>query len=405
MKILWLTREDPFLLDRGDLIYSAGLITALAELGAAVTVLCFQRNDIDTSTPPNVRRRYAQMNSWHRIWSLFSKLPSDAYRHRSPSFQKLLQEELDKGDADVVVVDYYAMGWVLDAIALKSADGFKRRAPAVVYLSHHYEQVVRSVVASGYRGDLPTRLVLSIDASKGMALERRLVKEAALITTITDSDRDCFLKDVPNTPVLALTPGYAGVPSQISDIRSDRQRNVLLVGAFDWIAKKQNLKEFVLAANDPFKKNGIKLVIVGRASPAYMDEIRSLSAICEFVGPVADVQPYLRDARIGLMPDTLGGGFKLKYLDYIFGGLPVATISSQLSGLPVDPDRDVIGAMDACQLAERIVSVIDEVDTLNGMAHRAFNKCRDAFEWSTRGKALFAAITQLTNEQVGMPGG
>ncbi|MFG1250530.1 glycosyltransferase family 4 protein [Xanthobacter flavus] len=308
-------------------------------------------------------------------------------------------DELTRETFDGVVIDYYAMGWILEDLLAHPSFAKCRSRPLLIYTAHHYEQIVRPFVARSFQGNPLLKAVLPFDASKAVRLERRILASADLVTSITDEDRDAFLKDVPDKPVLTLSPGYSGPLQAHRKIDAERPRRVLLVGAFDWIAKRQNLREFVTACCDPFASAKIELQIVGRADADFIAEIKGIYRACEFVGPVPDVYPYIGNARIGLMPDIIGGGFKLKYLDYIFGGLPVATIRSQALGLPLHINNDIIAAENHADLVSRIVSNIDDHERLDGMRQRAFAACKDAFHWSDRGRQLYDAIDKIAKKK------
>lgn len=398
LKILWITRENPLFADRGDLMYSGGLIRSLAAAGADVTVLAFNH---EGSSPPNVENVssiFARPGRLTRAFSVFTSLPADAFRHKSSDFRQKMEQELQSKAYDSIVIDYFAMGWVVDSIRRLVIKGSIN--PVIVYTSHHFEQVVRPFVASSYNGGGLTKLILPYDAAKGAALEARILAAVHVVTTITESDRADFVKFSPGKPVFTLTPGYSGPVTVTGQIDQARPRRVLLVGAFDWIAKRQNLREFVTAAKGRFAQSGIELQIVGRADEEFKSEVEQMCPNCTFVGRVDDVYPYMQEARIGLMPDVIGGGFKLKFLDYIFNGLPIATIKSQARGLPLDLDNDLIADDDLDLLVDRIVSTIDDLPTLNAMRTRAFAACHDKFEWMDRGRMFMQIIEQHRHERL-----
>jgi hypothetical protein len=98
------------------------------------------------------------------------------------------------------------------------------------------------------------------------------------------------------------------------------------------------------------------------------------------VGPVADVRPYMASARIGLVPDLLGG-FKLKGLDYVFNRLPIMAMRASLPGMPLE-DGVSFGLFDThVGLAEGVLSLIDSFAELNARQEQAFAACADGFDW------------------------
>jgi glycosyltransferase involved in cell wall biosynthesis len=235
-------------------------------------------------------------------------------------------------------------------------------------------------------------MALTLDAVKAAGLERRLIAEADLITAIAEQDRARYLRDTPDKPVVTLVPGYEPSSTPPRPITQATPRRVILSGALDWIAKKRNFRRFLAAAEQPFRDAAIELLVVGRIDPVFEREILAESRVCRFTGEVADIRPYMAEGRIGVMPDEVGGGFKLKLLDYVFGGLPIATIRGQFTALPLDLDRDAIARDGVAELVGAMVEAIDDIPRLEGMRRRALAACEGHFDWDERGRRLAEAI-------------
>lgn len=295
-------------------------------------------------------------------------------------------------DVDAVFIDYFAMGWTVPLLERLKRE--RARPPLFVYVSHNYEQAVRRQVAQSARGTL-LRWVLKADAEKAARMERALVAFADLVTANTDDDKACYERDAPGKPVLTLMPAYSGVIRPTDAITADRPRQAAIVGSFTWIAKRESLRNFVAAAEGPFRAAGIELLVIGQVPKALMDEIGAKSTVCKFAGWVDDIRTALGSARIGIMPDEVGGGFKHKNLEYIFAGVPVAGIRSQSAGLPIDPARDAIFADDAAGIIAAVVAKIDDLASLNAMRENAWAACAKAFDWADRGVRLKETVENL----------
>jgi glycosyltransferase involved in cell wall biosynthesis len=393
MKFVWVTREVPLTPVHGAHSYSNGLLRGLLGAGAVGDLVSYDLPGGSAVRIDGLTQRLSPAPAPPRALSLLTSLPSDAYRLKSKGLARNLEAAL-QGSPDAVLIDFYAMGWVAPILRRHRATA-PGRPPRLVYVSHQYEQELRAEVARDHVGSPAMRLALSLDAYKAAQLERRLVADCDLITAITERDREKFLQDAPTTPVLTLSPGYEGAPAPAWRIGPDTPRQVILAGAFNWIAKKRNFRRFLDAAEGPFREAGIKILLVGQAEPDFIAEIMGRSQICAFTGFVPEIAPYLQQGRIGLMPDEVGGGFKLKYLDYVFASLPIATIASQLSDLPIDPTTDVITAPTAAELVTAIVGAIDDFPRLNAMKTRALAACSGAFQWADRGRKLAEALGSI----------
>ena len=385
---LWIAREMPFPLDSGDRIYTARLLRSLAEAGAHITFTGFA-NRLDTAgtdwpvnwIPVKGARR-------GKLPALCSAMPLVAATHATAHYRKLINE-LAREHWDFVIIDQYGMGWALPAFLHRRA-GHPR--PVLVHVAHDHEASVYASLVRGFRGSSLKRLALRLNWLKTRAFEQRIARSVDLVTAITDEDAARFGIDAPQTPCIVLKPGYAGPVSSRTRIGPEVPRNVIMVGSYQWLAKQENLRRFVAAADDVFRKHDITLHVIGAMPEALAAELRSASRAVILHGFVDDVQPHFARARLAVVPEEIGGGFKLKFLDYIFGRVAVATLDHAAAGLP-DAIRDaMICRNDIDSLVQAIAAVIEDTAALSAMQEAALAAAQELFRWSDRGRDLLAAM-------------
>ena len=395
MKILFLCRWDTRFPTDGQLLYSDGILSSLERLDADVTVLSTLRPDT-VYLPPIPSRMMHAPSPWPKPLSLFSALSNDAFKQRTSSFITALREALDK-QPDVIIFEYYATGWAMD-IVLAHYDRQKIARPLLVYISHNHEASLRSKVAAAYRGNAVMRYIVQRDAAKVGQMENKLIANCDLVFAITEQDAELYRQAFPEKRYEILLPAYSGGFRDAGLISADTPKRVIMMGSLIWIAKKENIRRFVLKAREKFERAGVELVLIGRSEPEFLESLRKLSPCVTTLGFVEDPLPLLHASRIGLMPDELGGGFKLRVMDYVFNGVPVATIRSQTKGLPLDPDLDMIAADSVEDLVDQIISAIDDIDRLNAMARQAEQKCAGKFDWESRGLILLRALDEARTD-------
>ena len=386
MRCLWVTRDFPYPANAGDLIYTSRLVESLAAEGVEVTVLC--RRGAGEPEPP------APSNRGDITWcvvdaplrpqagSLFSPLPSIAYRYS----HRLLRQELDELLADrpdVVLLDSVGAGWALPAVLR-----YRQQAPhaKIVYVSHNHEASVRAAVAHASRGR--NRQLLMLDARKVAPLENRLVQAADLVTVNTAEDEKIYRTAFPEQRYQVLMPGYLDRVLPQRTIDAGLPRRAVIVGALDWIAKRINLEEFLEVADPMFAAAGAELVVVGRGPADWLDAMRARTTATRFTGLVDSVIDYLDDARIGIVSERSGGGFKHKVLYYVFNRIPVAALDGSIAGMPLECGDSLICAPTVTELATRVLAALDDVDELQRLQRNAFTRCSGQFDWSTRGAEL-----------------
>lgn len=394
VQCLWLTLADPEPRHNGQFIYSGGLIDALEQAGVRISVIGLTRGSATggqrDGNGNGVTWRLAESGGTRGRWrSLLSPLPNVAWRCFTQSMRKVLDELLRQRPWDAIVFDGISVGWALPY--LRDRYGSWAACPRLVYVSHNHEESVRASIASRQRSPL-RRVVAGIDALKVASLERRLVSAAALVTAITDEDCDLYRAGHPTKPFAVVTPGYDGRRVPRRHIGEAVPRRAVIVGSFDWIAKRMNLEEFVEVADPIFAEANATLLAVGSGEEAFLDRLRSRFKATEFTGSVADVGPYLDDARVAIVPELNGGGFKLKVLDYVFNRVPVFALSGSFAGVPLVHNESAMLFPTLRALSAGVVAALDDLELLNRLHERAYADCAGLFDWSTRGQQMRSAV-------------
>lgn len=392
MRCLWVTLTDPDPRHNGELIYSGGLIDAVSSAGAELDVLSSARK----GSPHHYGQKDGSVTWWtvdHKVrpgWSsVASMLPFLAYRAAAPAKERKLRALLASRAWDGIVFDGISAGWSLRTIR-RHYRGAKQR-PRMVYISHNHEASLRRQVAEIQRSYV-MRQVRRWEAVKVDLLERALFDTVDVVTAITPFDRALYLKDYPGKRVEVLTPGYAGRLQANRIITGALPRRAIIVGSYDWVAKRINLEAFVKAADPLFAAAGAELDVVGSADEAFLNQWRGRVRATRFVGRVEDVDPYLEQARVAIVPEQHGGGFKLKVLDYVFNRMPILAIDGSVAGVPLTNEDSIMLYSSYEELAKGVLKVIDDLDRLNRLHERAFKECQDKFDWQARGQLIMSAL-------------
>jgi len=294
---------------------------------------------------------------------------------------------------DVVLIDHIGMGWALEVLKTR----WVRRSVGqlLVFVSHNHEASTRFRMADNYDGLALMRLALRTDARKTARLERVLVEAADLVTVNSVEDRGLFAVAHPSRRYLVLTPGYGRRILSKRVITHRDPRRVVVLGSFEWLAKQIDLREFLRVADPVFKESGAEIVIVGRVPDSLVDELRKRLRATRFSGAVEDVSSSLDGARVGIVPERTGHGFKHKVLDYVFNGIPVAAIEHSVTGMPLVPGESFLAYPDMATLCRGVLAILDDIPRLNDIQERALAVCTGRFDWEPRGQELLRELKHL----------
>lgn len=386
---LWLARELPFPLNSGDRIYSANLARSLAGAGCDLTFVGLAPAS-GASVPAD----------WSIVWktvpgsrkntfrALFSKRPLVAATFSTAQYRAVV-ESLAQEHWDFVVFDQYGLGWAIPVFRNREESN---GAKVLVHIAHDHEATLVEALYRGFKGSFVKRLGLWQNFLKTKAFEKWIAQNVDLLTAITDEDAEKFAVDSPDTTIVVLKPGYLGSIGLRTCIDDEVPRRVILVGSFQWIAKQENLRQFVRVADPLFAKAGIEFQVVGSIPNAFERELVNSTKSLSVTGQVDTLDPYFESARLAIVPEVIGGGFKLKFLDYIFGRVPVATLRNAAAGLPEEILSAMIVSDNLTGLVQDICSAIDQCAELNRMQEQALQAAKSLFRWEDRGEALLEAV-------------
>jgi glycosyltransferase involved in cell wall biosynthesis len=390
MRCLWLARSLPFPQDSGDRIYSAQLARALAQAGAEVDFVGHRSSEAEP--PPDWPVRWHAIDGGCRSkWRAMASLqPMNGAIHDTPAYRARLAEMLT-WRWDAVVIDTYGMGWALAQV--KRVTQRRPRPPALVHTSHNHEAALWHGMVREFHGSPLRKAALWQNALKVERIERRLAREVDLMSCITPEDARALGEHTVRAP-LVLTPGYSGAEAAPHPITAATPRRVVLMGSFRWVAKQENLKALVQCADAAWREHGIQLDVIGDVPPELREQLARYTSVVVH-GFVDDVEPFFRNARMALVPEVIGGGFKLKFLDYVFGRMPVVTLNDAAAGVPAAVRDAMLGCADLDELVRTVVERIDDLPTLARLQREALDAARTTFDWSDRGRALLRAVREL----------
>ncbi len=388
IRCLWLGRTLPFPWTAGDRIYSAKLAGALAAAGAEVTFAGLDAN-IPPVAVPGVRWHSVPGGPRSSLAALVSRMPLVAARHATPAYRAAVAALARDPAWDAVIVDHYGMGWVL---LLRHA--FASPRPVFVFVAHDHEESVTDLQWRNPDASLALRAYLLQNHIKTKWLERRTARACDVVTAITHADAALFDNVPPVRRTVVLVPGYDGRRLAQRTVDGSLPRAVLIFGSYRWSAKQANLRSFLDRADATLAAAGIEICVLGDMGDNFRRSLEGRYRAAAIIGYVDSPSAYLASARLAVVAEPIGGGFKMKLLEYVFNRLPIAALDACAAGLPEALREHMLLRPDIDALVAAIVDVVDDTARLDAMQRDAFAAAEHAFDWAERGQALRAAIAR-----------
>jgi glycosyltransferase involved in cell wall biosynthesis len=401
LRILFLTYEIPAPLDSGDRIYTAHLLQQLARRGHDVHLVAFNREppactefqgdsaQVQSRLAPSSRTTMVEFHPKTHRRAFFSVFPGMIANRRSGAFVAAVRHALAiDGPFDVVIVNHFKMAYL--------ATPLKRAAPgiATVLVTHNAEAPLSESVYRNHARRL-RRAAYYLDFVKTAHCEPHYLHGYDVVTAICEPDREYFSRRYGLTELSLLPPGIdvADYPAQFPD--PSRNRGVILCGSFLWEPKKLNLLALLNTKSFGLLDGaGIKLMVVGQADPAQVRTVNRSYPGVIMTGGVPDVRRHYRGCSIALVPEAMGGGFKLKVLEAaalkraIVGLANAVAIPGFVAGVHHAEARDME------ELISTTLSLMKTPERIARMAAEAHELVRTRYTWDQAGDHLMRAISR-----------
>lgn len=325
--ILFLTYENPYTRFSGDSIYTANVLDVLSDMRCNIDLVYYDSNRLEPTIPIEKQKLYRECYSvkFNRRpkWTLiFSLLPGMIASRKKRSYLQLVQKLVNEVKYDEVFINHFRMSFVFKVmpISLKT-----------IYISHNSEYKL-SINNAHHELRVLHKTIYLWDALRTYYYERRVIRVVDSYSAICEYDREALSEYYTRDSVILrpiLNPGiYSSNFSQFTN----NIKNLIVVGSFTWGPKAQNIIRLVREFNRcSMYEEGFRLLIVGRIENSLSSKLHEIDPRVEITGLVDDLEEFYTRASIALIPESMGGGFKLKVAEAALRGKAIFSVSGAIT--------------------------------------------------------------------------
>lgn len=300
----------------------------------------------------------------HNLWSFLPGRPPSEVAINRPAAERLRAHVVDTSGYDAVQVEHEHLGGVLP-----------RDHRNLWSITLHNLLSVRLRQRASVADSPRVRRLWEADARRAEAWERRITSDYDLTVVVSDEDAACLDGRVAVVPNGVDLERFRPTPLP-------REPRLIFSGSFNyepnidgatWLCEEilPSIRERVPEAT---------ALIVGREPD---DRVRQLGRIpgVETHFDVPDIRPFLDDARVAMVPLRQGSGTRLKGLEAMAAGRPIAGTPVGLEGLGLrDGSSAAIGASKE-ELVDRVVHLLVDDGAAGDIACEARRLAESRFGW------------------------
>ena len=387
MRALWVTTEPP---DRdlgGGSIREAYLLEALASTVETHLLLAGRLQDDRTRSaltgiteidlparrPPSTRAR-RRLDDLRRV--LVERQPADVIDNQKRA-QGLAAHLQSLGHFDLVCVEHDRLGPLVSergpnggrwALTLQNLASERKRHELALARTRRQRWLYRRELTDARRFEADMAEAYDIVFVPSHADAAALGRGATVVPNGVDTAR-FKPTPLPDAPTLVFTGTLSWAPN---------------IDGLTWFCT--DVLPLVRA-----RVPEVRLDIVGREPLPAVQEL-ARSPMVAVHADVPSVVPWLEQARVAVVPLRIGSGTRIKALEAMAAGRPVAGTSVGLEGLGIEDGVHAAVADDPPSLAAAVVELLLDDDRARRLARTGADHARGNFAWDAIGRRFVDAL-------------
>lgn len=401
MRILFITETFPYPLDSGGRVRTYHALDILGRQHEihlhALTrraVLAEHRHRLETycATVSVHQQPVGRVSEIRRaVSSLIADKPYTIMRHVHAGVAEAIARASASVRPDLVYCDHLSM----------FEYGRRLGVPALID-AHNVEYRLYARYAALGTKWTPRGLMYARESRVLERYERLACLDANLVLAVSDVDADAIRELTGGQAHVRTVPIALDVEAVTPIARLTSSPELVFLGGLHWPANADAIAEFA-AQMLPSIRQAVpdaRLTVVGRDDVRAAAELRRIAGV-RLSGTVENIDPYLRDSRVMIVPLRVGSGTRVKILDALTRGLPVVSTTLGCEGLAVISGRDVLMADDAGAFVRDVVRVLRDTELAMALAREGRRVAYDHHRVAAVAPKLLDAVAAAGRPRAG----
>lgn len=266
---------------------------------------------------------------------------------------------------------------------------------AFVYDAHNVEHVLWQRFAAVHR-DPVLRAFARIQLPKFVRWQQRVAALSEKVVTLSDADRDEFLRIAPQADVTTVPNGadidyfrpLDGVPVE--------QNALVYFANFGWPPQDDAAiyfhDEILPLVRREFPD--VKLYLAGKTPPEAIRRLASASVVV--TGMVPDIREYIQRAAVVVLPLRVGAGTKHRVFQALAMEKPLVTTGVGAEGIALEHGRNAMIADDPATFAAHVVDLLRDPARRRALGAAGRELVVSRYDW----RANYAKLETVFQEAV-----
>ena len=383
MKVLWVKAGGLVPPDTGGKIRSYNILRELARQHSVTFFSFYAAHDSDLH--PDLKdifdrvvcvplrlpapKSLAEMRDYGIRW--LSSEPYSITKYCRPDVRHRLHALLKQETYDVILCDFIFAAGVIPWDWPTPKVLFTHNVEATIW-RRHYEVATNPI----------WKAISWWEWRKMEAAERRYLRLADRVLTVSETDRDAFAAFLDPGKLTMIPTGvdvdyFQPVPVE------ETPNSLVFTGSMDWLPNEDAILYFVDAILPLIKQQcpEVSLEVVGRSPSRKLQALAETEKSMRLTGWVEDIRPFVARDSICIVPLRIGGGTRLKIFAAMAMGKAVVSTSVGAEGLPVQSGENILLADTPNDFADSVVSLLRDANERRRLGTSARALVQEKYSW------------------------
>jgi sugar transferase (PEP-CTERM/EpsH1 system associated) len=316
---------------------------------------------------------------------LFSPQPYGITKFCRREVRHQLRALLKQEAYDVILCDFLTPAGVIPWDSAIPKVIFTHNVEAMIW-KRHYE-IAKNPVWKG---------ISWWEWRKMEAAERRYLRLADRVLTVSETDRDAFAPFLPGQTITVIPTGVDVdyfKPMPVEELPN----SLVFTGSMDWLPNEDAIFYFVEAILPLLRPQcpDVVLEIVGRNPSRKLQALAKNEKALRLTGWVEDIRPFLARDSVCIVPLRIGGGTRLKIFEAMAMGKAVVSTTVGAEGLPVQSGENILLADTPHAFAESVLSLLRDVKQRRRLGTAARTLVEENYSWPKIAESFSRILQQV----------
>lgn len=331
-----------------------------------------------------------ERSGWSRLAQLSSFFSVHSYWYEfisSKSFQKNLDEFLEKENFDIILTEFASMGV------------FDLKTDAVTVLDAHNVEYDNFRRMSNLKWSFLRKLFYSSEFKKVKSEEIEIFNRYDAVFATSERDKNIIQGHAGDTKHFVIPNGVDTKFFKKDDQVEEEQYSMVFTGAMGYLPNQDGIM-FFLDEIFPLIKKEIpeaKIYVVGSRPPEMLQKYASDDVT--ITGFVEDVRPYIDRSSVYVVPLNMGSGTRLKVLEAMSMKKPIVSTSIGCEGIEIRDAENILVRDQPQEFADAVIELMKNKKLANDLMKEGYELVKNKYEWSVICKGIDKAFTELLNQK------